>query len=114
MSIDHGAAGLLRNVGLLPDGPVLWGRPLTSRKAGVYLVELAQPLPAAALDMNRIGKWLEALPALRLDGARPTSRAILLRLASLWLPRETVLYIGATAGSVGGRANALADRKSVV
>jgi transcription elongation factor GreA len=108
MSIDHGAAGLLRKVGLLPDGPVLWGRPLTSRKSGVYLVELAQPLPAAPLDMNRIGKWLEALPDLRLDGARPTSRTLLLRLASLWLPAETVLYIGATNGSVGGRVLALA------
>ena len=108
MPIDHGAAGLLREVGLLPDGPVLWGRPLTSRKSGVYLVELAQPLATVPLDMNRIGKWLEGRPELRLDGARPTSRALLLRLASLWLPKETVLYIGATAGSVGGRANALA------
>lgn len=108
MPIDHGAAGLLREVGLLPDGPVLWGRPLTSRKSGVYLVELAQPLATVPLNMNRIGKWLEGRPELRLDGARPTSRALLLRLASLWLSKETVLYIGATAGSVGGRANALA------
>ena len=35
-------------VGLLPDGPVLWGRPLTTRAHGVYIVELAQPLPAVA------------------------------------------------------------------
>ncbi len=108
MSIDHGAAGLLREVGLMPDGPVLWGRPLTSRKPGVYIVELAKPLPSAPLDMSSIGKWLEALPDLRVDGARPTSRTLLLRLASLWLPAETVLYIGATAGSVGGRVLAMA------
>src|SRR3989304_4772468 len=31
MSVDRGAASLLREVGLLPDGPVLWGRPLTPR-----------------------------------------------------------------------------------
>ena len=108
MSIDHGAAGLLREVGLLPDGPVLWGRPLTSRKPGVYIVELAQPLPTAPLDHLRISKWLEALPGLMVDGARPTSRSLLARLASLWLPSETVLYIGATTGSVGGRVLALA------
>jgi transcription elongation factor GreA len=111
MSSDHGAAALLREVGLLPDGPVLWGRPLTSRKSGVYLVELAQPAPTPPLDMNRIGKWLEALPELKLDGARPTSRTLLLRLASLWLPGETVLYIGATTGSVGGRVLALAHHE---
>ena len=108
MSIDHGAAALLREVGLLPDGPVLWGRPLTSRKPGVYLVELAQLLPGAQLDMNRIGKWLEGLPTLRLDGERPTSRQLLGRLAAMWLPAETVLFIGGTSGSVGGRALALA------
>ena len=108
MSIDHGAAGLLRGVGLMPDGPVLWGRPLTSRKPGVYIVELAQPLASAPLDMSSIARWLEALPDLRVDGARPTSRTLLLRLASLWLPSETVLYIGATTGSVGGRVLAMA------
>ncbi len=108
MATERGAASLLRAVGLLPDGPVLWGRPLTSRAPGVYLVELAEPKPHAPIELNRIGKWIERLPDLRLDGAHPTSRALVARLGSLWLPAETVLYAGATIGSVGGRALALA------
>jgi len=107
MATVHGAASLLRDVGLMPDGPVLWGRPLTSRASGVYLVELPEHLPTAPLELSRIGKWIERLPNLRLDGARPTSRVLAARLGSLWLPTETVLYVGAAAGSVGGRALAL-------
>ena len=108
MSVDRGAASLLREVGLLPDGPVLWGRPLTTRAHGVYIVELAQPLPSAPIELTRIGKWIERLPNLRLDGARPVSRALAARLSSLWLPSETVLYIGSTTGSLGGRVLAMA------
>ncbi len=103
-----GAAALLRAVGLLPDGPQRWGRPITSKAPGVYVVELAAPLPAAPLELTRIGKWVERLPELRLDGERPTSRQVAARLASLWLPGATVLYAGATSGSVGGRVLALA------
>lgn len=108
MATEHGAASLLRTVGLLPDGPVLWGRPLSSRGPGVYLVELAEPKAHAPIEMNRIGKWIERLPNLKLDGAHPNSRALLARLGSLWLPGETVVFAGATTGSVGGRVLALA------
>ncbi len=108
MTTEGGAASLLRAVGLLPDGPVLWGRPLTSRAPGVYIVELAHPLTSAPIELTRIGKWLDGLAQLRLDGERPTSRTLAARIASFWLPHETVLYVGSTRGSVGGRALALA------
>jgi transcription elongation factor GreA len=102
------AAALLREIGLRPDGPVLWGRPLTTRAAGLYLVELAEPLPRPPIELTRVGKWIERIPDLRLDGERPTSKALVARLASLWLPASLVLYAGATAGSLGGRVLALA------
>lgn len=102
------AAGLLREVGLRPDGPVLWGRPLTTRAAGLYLVELADPLARPPIEATRVGKWIERIPGLRLDGERPTSKALAARIATLWLPASTVLYAGATAGSLGGRVLALA------
>jgi transcription elongation factor GreA len=102
------AAALLREIGLRPDGPVLWGRPLTTRAAGLYLVELAEPLPRPPIELTRVGKWIERVPDLRLDGERPTSKALVARLASLWLPASLVLYAGATAGSLGGRVLALA------
>lgn len=107
-STSASAASLLREIGLRPDGPVLWGRPLTTRAAGLYLVELPEPLPRPPIEFTRVGKWLERVPELRLDGERPTSKALAARIASLWLPSSAVLYAGATAGSLGGRVLALA------
>lgn len=113
---QRSAAALLRSVGLRPDGPVLWGRPLTTRAPGIYIVELAEPRPSPGIEINRVGKWLERVPNLRLDGTRPTSKAVAARLNSLWLPGEAVVFIGATKVNLGGRVNALAhhvigDRK---
>jgi transcription elongation factor GreA len=104
---DRGAADLIRAVGLLADGPVRWGQPVPARGPGIYLVELGAPLASAPLELALVGKWLERLPDLRLDGKRPTSRALEARLASLWWPDARVLYAGATARSIGGRAAAL-------
>ena len=102
------AADVLRSVGLRPDGPALWGRPLTTRAPGIYLVELAAPLPSPPIELTRLGQWLQRVPDLRLDGTRPTSKVLATRLASLWLPSARILYAGAAAGSLGGRVNALA------
>jgi transcription elongation factor GreA len=104
---DLGAPDLIRSVGLMADGPVRWGRPVPARGPGIYLVELGAPVATAPIDLARVGKWLERLPALRMDGERPTSRALAARLASLWLPAARVLFAGATAGSIGGRVAAL-------
>ena len=103
----RGAAELLRAVGLLADGPVRWGSPVPSRKAGVYVVELGAPLPTAPLELTRVGKWLERLPGLRMDGAAPTSKALSARLASFWWPDATALFAGGTERSIGGRVAAL-------
>jgi transcription elongation factor GreA len=102
------AAALLREVGLRPDGPARWGRPLTTRAPGLYLVELAEPLVSPGIELAKVGRWIEHVPDLRLDGAPPTSKALAARLTSLWLPSAVVLYAGATAGSLGGRVLALA------
>ncbi|MEA2675785.1 MAG: transcription elongation factor GreA [Chloroflexota bacterium] len=102
-----GAADLIRSIGLLADGPVRWGSTVPARRGGVYVVELGAPLAQAPVEMTRVGKWLETVPGLRLDGEVPTSKALHARLASLWWPDATVLYAGATAGSIGGRVAAL-------
>ena len=101
------APALLREVGLLADGPLPWGRPVPGRSPGVFLVELPAPLPAAPIELTRVGKWLERVPDLRLDGARPTSRALAARLASFWLPSQAILYIGATEATISGRLAAM-------
>lgn len=104
---DNGAAGLFRTVGLMADGPVVWGRPVPARGPGVYVVELPAPLLHAPLEINRIGKWLEHVPELLVDKAHPTSRGLAARLGAFWLPSSRVLFIGATEGSIGGRIEAI-------
>jgi transcription elongation factor GreA len=113
------AAELLREVGLLADGPVVWGRPgrpVPARGPGVFVVELTAPSARAPIELTRVGKWIERVPTLTLDGERPTSKALAARLAAFWLPSQTVLYVGATSTSVGGRVaamqrTALGDRR---
>jgi transcription elongation factor GreA len=102
-----GAADLIRSIGLLADGPVRWGLPVPARKAGLYVVELGLPLPTPPIEMTRVGKWLEGLPDLRMDGEHPNSKALTARLASFWWPEATVLYAGATDRSIGGRVAAM-------
>jgi len=104
---DNGAAGLLRAVDLMGDGPVIWGRPVATRGPGVFVVELPSTRSTAPLELTRIGKWLERVPDLRLDGERPTSKALAARMAAFWLPSTRVVYIGATDGSIAGRVEAM-------
>jgi transcription elongation factor GreA len=107
VSSPQTAPDLLREVGLMPDGPVPWGRPVPARRTGVFIVELPAPLPSAPIELTRVGKWIERVPTLMLDEARPASRALAARIASFWLPAEVVLYIGATQASIGARVAAM-------
>lgn len=108
MTLDIGAAILLRSVGLLADGPSPWGRPVPATGPGVFVVELAAPLATAPIEMTRVGKWIERVETLGMDGARPTTRALAGRLASFWLPSQTVVYIGGSEVSLARRVAAMA------
>jgi len=101
------AAGLLRSVGLMADGPGVWGRPIRAPGPGIFIVELPSPPASAPLDINRIGKWLERLPTMRLDGKSPTSKEIAARLGAFWIPSSPVLYIGTSEQSVAARVGAM-------
>src|SRR6478752_8427668 len=90
------AAALLRSVGLLADGPAVWGRPVPAQGPGVFVIESPEPRAAAPIELTRVGKWIERVETLRLDGERPSSRALAARLASFWLPSQTVVYVGTT------------------
>jgi transcription elongation factor GreA len=102
-----GAPELLRSVGLLADGPVVWGRPVPARGPGVFVLELPAPRAHAPLELTRVGKWLERVPELLLDGAHPSSRALAARLDAFWIPSARVVYVGSTDGSIGGRVEAI-------
>ena len=113
------AAELLRAVGLLADGPAVWGwpgRPVPANGRGVFIVELAAPLARAPIELTRVGKWVERVPTLTLDGQRPTSKALAARLSAFWLASESVVYVGSSSTSIGGRVaamqrTALGDRR---
>jgi len=107
MPDDRSAATLLREVGLMADGPVPWGRPVRHGSPGVFLFELPTPAPSAGVDLALVGKWLERVPELRLDGVRPVSKDLQARLNRFWLPSQPVLFIGSTPGSVAGRIAAI-------
>jgi transcription elongation factor GreA len=107
IAADNGAAALFRSVGLMADGPVVWGRPVPARGSGVFVIELAATLHHAPVEHTRIGKWLEHVPGLLLDGVHPTTRALAARLESFWVPSTRVLFVGATDGSIGGRIEAI-------
>jgi transcription elongation factor GreA len=82
----------------------------------VFVVELPEPLAKPPLDLALVGKWLERVPELLLDDARPTSRDLVQRLSKFWLPSQTVLLVGSSTGSVAGRLSSMAktvpgDRK---
>ncbi len=94
-------------MGLLADGPIVWGRPLTARGPGVFVVELPAPLPTAPLELTRIGKWVERVETLLLDGHRPTSKELAARLSAFWLPSRSVIYIGASDTSMASRLAAM-------
>ena len=110
------AAELLRAAGLLADGPVLWGQPVRSRQAGVFLIEISAAYEAAPIDITKVRAWVDRVPGLRMDGEHPTPTALAARLASFWLPDQRVVYVGRTSKSLGPRVGAayatvLGDRR---
>ena len=110
------AAGLLRSVGLLADGPAVWGRQFAASGPGVFVIELPSPPASAPIELTRVGKWMERVPTLRMDGRPAVSRAVAARIASFWIPSTSVLYVGSSTASVSARvaaidATALGERR---
>lgn len=97
----------MRSLGLLVDGPVVWGRAVRSSAPGVFVVELPAGAEKAPMDHGQLRRWLERVPELRLDGRPPTPHQIGRRLASFWLPWEPILYVGRSARALGPRLAAL-------
>jgi transcription elongation factor GreA len=92
---------------LTADGPAILGRGVRAGGAGVYVVELPSPLPTAPIDIHAVSAWLARVPTLVLDGSQPTSKQLLARLAAFWIPSATVLFVGGSERSIGGRVAAL-------
>ncbi len=100
-------AALFRAVGLTPDGPARWGAPIRAAGPGVFLVVWPQPVDRAPVDISAVGTWLGRVETLRVDGERPTGKALAARLAAWWLPGETVVFVG-SGKALGRRVEAMA------
>jgi hypothetical protein len=100
---------VFRAASLEPVEVTAWGCPPKTSAAGVYVVSLARnadaldsiehcPISAAAVD-----GLLALRPDLQVDGQRPAAAALASRLAALWHPPETVVYIGLAGTSLRRR-----------
>lgn len=107
MSPPRSAVALIRSLDLLPDGPIVWGQAVPSRSPGIFLVEVPVRTDEAPIDIVAIRDWLERVPGLMLDGERPTATVLAARLASFWLPQQTVVYVGRTNKSLAARVSSL-------
>lgn len=102
-----GASELLRDLGLLVDGPAQWTRPVSSRRPGIFVVELPNALPDAPVDIVAVRRWLEHVPEMKLDGEPATAADVAKRLHEFWLPDEPVLYVGRSTKAIGRRVAAM-------
>ena len=102
-----GASELMRSLGLMVDGPAVWGKQVAARAPGVFVFETSAPLATAPIDIVAVRRWLEHVPELRLDGERPAPPELAARLADFWLPDEPVVYVGRSARSIGQRLAAI-------
>jgi len=98
---------MLRDLGLMVDGPTRWGSPAPSRLPGIFIVELPGGAASAPIDVVAVRRWIERVPAMRLDGEEPTPQTLALRLHEFWLPNEPILYVGRSSKSISGRVAAL-------
>jgi transcription elongation factor GreA len=97
----------MRSLGLDVDGPVRWGQQPPTRAAGIFVVESAVPSDSPGIDSDRLRRWIERVPSMRLDGDTPTPTTLARRLASFWVPGATLLYVGRSGRSLAGRVGAL-------
>lgn len=100
---------LLESAGLTWAGAVRWGETAPLDRPGVYTVALSSsPDESDAratppISLGAVEALLDARPELLLDRRRPTAEELRDRLGTMWLPDETVLYVGLASTSVANR-----------
>ena len=107
MSPAPSAPELLRSIGLDVDGPARWGAKPTSRRPGIFAIELPEPSEHCSIDIDEVRRWLERVPELKMDGQRPTQSTLAERMRSFWVPNQQLVYVGRTAKSLSARVASL-------
>lgn len=97
---------MMRSLGLLVDGPAAWGKPVSSRRPGVFVVELPGGAERAPIDIVAVRRWVEHVPGMLLDGEAASAPDVARRLEQFWLPFEPILYVGRSR-AIGHRVAAM-------
>jgi transcription elongation factor GreA len=84
----------MRSLGLLVDGPAAWGKPVSSRRPGVFVVELPGGAERAPIDIVAVRRWVDQVPGMIVDGVAAAAPDVARRLEQFWLPFEPILYVG--------------------
>ena len=95
---------LFKHSGLTLRGQVKWGQKILLRKCGFYVVALSDKIDQLVcqdkpeIDKDEIRKWIEVVKGggktILIDKQTANAIDIKQRLEKLWLPDETILYIG--------------------
>lgn len=99
----------MASVAAQPAGTVRWGVRVPLDAPGVYVIAMAASpdemvtSPACPVSLAALDELLDARAELRVDGVRPTRDILADRLSALWLPDETVVYVGLASASVATR-----------
>jgi hypothetical protein len=103
---------LFTSARLTISGTVRWGRRVPLIEPGVYAVALAgdptrtgPTLPSAPISDRALGSLLTLCRDLKVDGETPSIDHLRSRIASCWLPTETVLYVGKAGTSLEKRVS---------
>ena len=111
----------------MADGPGSRGDPSRPRDRASSSSSCPHRSPTAPIELTRVGKWIERVETLRLDGERPTSKALAARLGVVLAAvadgplRRRVGGLGAAArgrdrprpsSAIGGRTPAATGSRS--
>jgi hypothetical protein len=101
---------LFAAVDLDPQGCVPWRSTLPEKRPGIYVVSLTSDArgvlggsPRCPVSKSALDQLLRICPDLTVDGHMPTRSRLGDRIASYWLPDETILYIGLAGTSLRDR-----------
>ena len=97
----------MRSLGLFVDGPRRWGAPVSSRRPGVFVVELPGGAERAPIGIEAVRRWVERVPAMLVDAEPATAATVARRLETFWLPGEPVLYVARSTRAIGPRIGAM-------
>lgn len=101
-------AQLIESADCRHDGSAPWGTRVPERSGGIYLIATTDdpdggaPAPTGQIDTKTVQLLLDRRPELTVDGSHPSAPSLEALLRSMWLPNESVLYIG-KATSIGSR-----------